>query len=77
MFDRVSHKKLLHKLNKPNFHPVVVNWISEFSSNRAFHVRLGQCYSGVRSAGSGVPQEGVLSSEGVLIFILRTCLRFY
>lgn len=58
----------MFKLNRLNFHPVIVNWIREFLSNRTFQVLLGQSCSDVRSACSGVPQ-GVLSP---IVFNLYT-----
>ena len=60
-FDRVSHKKLVYKLEKLKFHPIITKWIAEYLSGRTFQVRLGHVYSEVTHITSGVPQGGVLS----------------
>lgn len=68
-FDRMSHEKLLYKLEKLRIHPVICNWIREFLSNRTFQVKVGSAFSTVRHVKSGVPQGGVLSP---LLFSIYT-----
>lgn len=60
-FDRVSHKKLIYKLECIGIHPKVVRWISEFLTNRTFQVKINNCFSSVKQITSGVPQGGCLS----------------
>jgi hypothetical protein len=67
-FDRVSHAKLLYKLESLSFHPMIIRWIAEFLSDRTFQVRIGDVFSDVRNATSGVPQGGVLSPTMFAIY---------
>lgn len=60
-FDRVSHRKLLFKLERLQFHPILIKWIADYLSNRTFQVKIGDTLSDVKSVVSGVPQGGVLS----------------
>ncbi|XGW23236.1 hypothetical protein V3C99_005461 [Haemonchus contortus] len=60
-FDRVPHRRLLHKLEMLGFHPTLVSWISDFLHGRTFQVRVGQSFFESRRVLSGVPQGGVLS----------------
>lgn len=60
-FDKVTHVKLLFKLRAMKFHPLLVNWITNFLSGRTFQVRVGSALSTQRVVSSGVPQGGVLS----------------
>lgn len=60
-FDRVSHQKLVVKLEKYKFHPIVIKWIAQYLTGRTFQVKVENSFSSVRWVESGVPQGAVLS----------------
>lgn len=68
-FDRVDHSKLLLKISKLKFHPMVCKWLEEYLSDRSFQVKIGSSFSSSRTVKSGVPQGGVLSP---VLFALYT-----
>lgn len=68
-FDKVSHNKLLSKLEMIGIHGMLLKWLSEFLTKRTFQVRINDCFSEPRTLTSGVPQRGVLSP---VIFIIYT-----
>lgn len=66
-FDKVSHQKLLHKLNIILNNPQLINWISDYLSGRSQFVTFKNHDSDRLSVDSGVPQGSVL---GPLFFLL-------
>lgn len=68
-FDKVSHAKLLLKLNSLGVNGALLNWFASYLSDRFMTVRVGSEFSGKLHCASGVPQGGVLSP---LLFVLYT-----
>jgi hypothetical protein len=66
-FDKVSHPKLLYKLDKLGFDQKLIKWFSNFISNRTSHVRINDfiCTEPIRVT-SGVLQGTV---TGPLLFL--------
>ena len=64
-FDRLSHKLLIEKMIRDNFSPFVINFVSNYLSNRTQRVKWNNELSRIVSATSGVPQG---SSFGPLLF---------
>lgn len=60
-FDKVDHSKLLLKLRRLKFHPVVCSWIENYLFQRTFQVRIRSVFSKIKEVRSGVPQGSVLS----------------
>jgi hypothetical protein len=66
-FDKVSHRLLLHKLEKYGITGKLLKWIKAFLTNRSQRVILGDATSQWTKVTSGVPQGSVL---GPLLFLL-------
>ena len=66
-FDRVWHKGLIFKLKQPRVRGSLLNWISNYLSNREHRVIVGQSYSDVKHVNAGVPQGSIL---GPLLFLV-------
>ena len=64
-FDRIDHNVLLRKLQLMAVHPVLINWIADFLSNRLQRTKIGQDYSAWKYIQAGVPQGTKL---GPLLF---------
>ena len=66
-FDKVSHRKLIVKLEGYGFRGKIINWVRSFLSNRRQRVVMGEAESEWRDILSGVPQGSVL---GPLLFVI-------
>ncbi len=68
-FDSVSHPKLLSKLKSYKVQGNVLNWLSDYLSNRIQKVCIDGEFSDVGKVISGVPQGSVLSPLLFLLYI--------
>ena len=68
-FDKVSHNRLLYKLDHYGFSSEVLLWIKGFLSNRSQQVVLDNISSNSISVTSGVPQGSVLGPCLFLFYI--------
>ena len=66
-FDTVDHGILLRKLHNYGIREIVLNWISDYLTNRQQFVTIGDNASDFDSVTWGVPQGSVL---GPLLFLL-------
>jgi hypothetical protein len=66
-FDRFRHNILFKKLKDMEIHPVLLNWIANFLTDRQQRTRVGQFLSEWKFLNAGVPQGTKL---GPLLFLI-------
>lgn len=68
-FDRVWHKGLIFKLKENGIDGQMLNWISDYLSNRKQRVVLQTASSTLQSISAGVPQGSVLGPLFFLVYV--------
>ena len=68
-FDKVPHKRLLHKLKAYNISGKILDWIESFLKDLTQQVIVNGCRSNVRRFTSGVPQGSVLGPVLFLVYV--------
>ena len=68
-FDLIDHEILNNEIKLLQVHPVLINWIVAFLSNRTQAIKIGFTISDWRVAKGGIPQGTKL---GVLLFTIMT-----
>ena len=66
-FDKVPHRRLIHKIEKYGITGNVLGWIESFLSDRTHCVVINNTKSHCAAVTSGIPQGGVL---GPILFVI-------
>ena len=68
-FDAVPHRRLLHKIKGYGVGGDILNWVTDFLSNRTQYVSLDGINSNLTNVTSGVPQGSVLGPTLFIYYI--------
>jgi hypothetical protein len=66
-FDKVPHRRLLHKMHRYKISEKVIKWVESFLSNRVQKVIVNDTESKCHHVTSGIPQGSVL---GPILFVI-------
>ena len=76
-FDKVSHPRLLHKLNYYGIQGKMLNWLRAFLSDQTQQVIVNGSLSSHCNVTSGIPQGSVLGPALFLVYIKLTLLQIF
>ena len=68
-FDRIDHNILLSKLKRMEVHPVLLNWVANFLTDRLQRTRVGPYFSDWKNINAGVSQGTKLGPFLFLIMV--------
>ena len=68
-FDRVPHRRLIHKLQYYGMSGQIANWVQDFLTDRSQKVIIDGCVSQSAPVLSGVPQGTVFGPIGFLFYV--------
>ena len=68
-FDRIDFNILMQKLINMRVHPILINWIANFLTDRSQRTRIGSNFSSLRTTNGGVPQGTKLGPLLLLIMV--------
>ena len=69
-FDRIDHNILLGKLKRMEVHPVLLNWVPNFLTERLQRTCVGPYFSDWKNINAGVPQDTKLDPLLFLIMVI-------